>query len=213
MARAKKALDCSAQTLMKSLLSDQEWLHYGALIWKSTRLNSPDELLIRALRSALRACGGNQEFPELGQVEDLYGALCSPKFAGATLGGCRLIRIRHDDDPAVLICREHTRVPIGPTPIRTHQDVIWDHRFVIRCDNALHALTVRKCDRSSFCALTTKGGTRFRQLPSEILQSLPVVCLGERPIAAPDNVMQAFAKCLTVRFMVNRFMISADNGN
>ncbi|MGI9522375.1 MAG: tRNA lysidine(34) synthetase TilS [Hyphomicrobiaceae bacterium] len=210
MARAKKALDIGAQSLLKTLLVDQKWLLYGAIIWKPSRINFSEELSIRALRSILRTCGGNREYPELGQVEDLQCTLSSRRFAGATLAGCRLINISNDSDPTVLICREPSRISTEPTPVLPNQDTVWDHRFVIRCDDVSPALTVTKCDPNIDAPLLRKSNDAFYHIPSEILASLPIVRSGESPVLAPNNAWQDFGGQLTLRFMTDRFTISAE---
>jgi len=152
-------------------------------------LDAPDEVQLRALAGLLRAVGGAAYPPRLAALERLAGALrerarSGRGFAGATLGGVRLV-LRHGGFMAM----REARAALAAVPADLASPggpVLWDGRFELMAHAPLPAgARVAALGAQGWRAVRADAPERLRRLPAAAGAVLPAVFAGGRLLSVP----------------------------
>ncbi len=174
------------------------WLGHAASVFpegyvrldRNALLQAPDEIALRGLSRCLLVTGAGRHAPRLDRLERLYGALCKDgRFAGSTLGGCRVTADRSGD---LLIWREPAATETLAVPTRHGRwtaPVEWDRRFRITPPSGRlpAGLQIRRLGAPGRAALRSTGLAAER-VPSGTLLSLPGIWDGDTLFALPKFV-------------------------
>jgi tRNA(Ile)-lysidine synthase len=123
LGRARAALEQElARLLVRAVALDPAgfaWVDPAPLV------AAPAELGLRALARVLITVGGAEYGPRLESLERLHGRISAGLTAGATLGGCRVLR----QQGRLLVVREARNLPV--IRLESGQKLLWDGRFEV----------------------------------------------------------------------------------
>lgn len=145
-------------------------------------LDAPEEITLRALSRLVRAIGGGAYPQPLDRVERLLAHIGGKdmRFAGATLGGCRVVPERS----RLLFVRELGRARDASLRIEPGQSAVYDNRFTISIgEDVPGPVDVRALGVSGWSGLADDGARRA--LPAVAGRTLIGFFAGDRLVAAP----------------------------
>lgn len=145
-------------------------------------LDAPEEIALRALSRLVRAIGGSTYPQPLDRVERLLARIgdTNTRFAGATLGGCRIVPERR----RLLFVRELGRARSADLHIEPGQSAVYDNRFAIAIgEDVPGPVDVRALGVSGWSGLADDGARRA--LPAVAGRTLIGFFDGDRLVAAP----------------------------
>ncbi len=153
------------------------------------------EVVLRALARIVSVIGGRQDPPRLKRVERLYERLqalsAGERFAGRTIGGCRIFPHRKggsrkdgSGDAELLVTREPAMARQRLALPEQVQELCWDGRFRLQCSGGGDGLEIRQLGAEGWSMLrrSLPAGT---ELPAPVLHALPAVWSLEGVVEAP----------------------------
>ncbi len=149
---------------------------------------APREIAGRALQQTLLAVGGRPYPPRRVRLGRLLDALRadSPRTAGHTLGGCRLLR----RGERLLICREAGAIEQVLEP-EAGVWQSWDGRFAIRVNGEVAGLSVRALGALDRWRRAGLEAAPAPALPAEVRPSLPALWQADRLLVVPALGLRA----------------------
>jgi tRNA(Ile)-lysidine synthase len=133
-------------------------------------LSISEEIALRALSTLIMLVGGNEVKVRLRDLERLHGALKSPGFKGATLGGC----VFAPHKATVLIYRELKG--LAPSrAVKPGAPVMWDNRFEVTLASPNKGLRVGALTQGGWLKLAKASGVKNPCPSKNILYSLPAL--------------------------------------
>ncbi|MEO1198642.1 MAG: tRNA lysidine(34) synthetase TilS [Pseudomonadota bacterium] len=144
---------------------------------------APEEISLRALSRLILVIGGGPYPAQIDKIEGLFERIQASegkRFAGATLGGCRIAPERG----RLLFVRELVRAHQSELTLAAGQSAIFDGRFHVSvCETLSDSVTIRPLGVEGW-ALIGEAGAR-RALPAVAGRTLPGFFAGDDLIAAP----------------------------
>lgn len=125
-ARARDALNAGVATAESRVLAVNDGAF--ARLSRAGFARLPEELRVRMLGRVLFAFGGQEEPPQLAQLETLVGELAGAgKGWRTTLGGCLISVVAR----AIVVHRESGRQPMPAVMVKPGETILWDRRFMV----------------------------------------------------------------------------------
>lgn len=138
----------------------------------------PDEIVIQALKRALRAVGGGRRSPRLRKLEMLAAQLRAGLAIPTTLGGCVIA----PDRRTLVICREPGRLKAGPVTTHRGETVVWDRRFRIACGHLPRPLRIAALGERNLACLPEAVRAAH---PAPALAALPALWAEDLLLGVP----------------------------
>jgi len=171
--RTRDAIDAVARDF---IATDVEITAAGYVRLSPSALHAvPDELAIHALKTLLRAVGGQVRSPRLRKLELLARQMRRGPRMRTTLGGC--VISLDAARKTLIICREPGRLQAEPVMLSSGESAIWDRRFRIEA-GALPAEPIR---------VDALGEGNVSRLPDALRKAHPAAALAALPAIYSDD--------------------------
>jgi tRNA(Ile)-lysidine synthase len=185
-ARARRTLEAeTAKLLARAAAVDPAGF---AILARDPIVQAPAEIGRRALGAVLRCIGGGDYAPRYQRLDRLYREIVEDGLPAArTLGGCRILRLKHGAADRLLVCREPVAVE-SAAPIAPGARVRWDNRFECalgrRPKGAKGTLRLAGLSARDWAVLVRRDpGLRQIVVPSAARLGLPTLCDRSGPLA------------------------------